>query len=451
MIKPSLPKGTRDFTPREWAKRQKIIDTLRQIFERYGFEPLETPAMEKLEVLTGKYGEEGDKLIFKILESGDFLSKVPEDLWQTRDSKKWTPHIARKALRYDLTVPLARFTAMHRHELTFPFKRYQIQPVWRADRPQRGRFREFLQCDADILGSPSLWQEAELIHLYNDAFEALGLPVSIRVNNRKILNALVEALGLAAFKKDLLTALDKLDKAGWQKVEAEWAEVGIPSDQLEKLKDLLSAEGTNFERLQRLEEVVSDSRGIEEMRTLLEYADDLSHARLRFDPTLARGLDYYTGTIMEVGATDTALGSLGGGGRYDDLTGIFGLKDVSGVGISFGLDRIYLAMEEAGLLDEVPVPGPRVLAVNFGGNEAKKAWETVRALRKRGIPADFYPVKAKLKKQFQYADKKGIPYVLADGEDEIRKGIHNLKDMRTGTSREVDFEELVKILKSPDA
>ncbi len=452
MSKVSLPKGMRDFMPGPLARRHFIIDTIKDYFERYGFAPIETPAMEKLSTLTGKYGDEGDRLIFKVLNSGDYLRKAPQDVLDRKDSRKLTSHIAEKALRYDLTVPLARFTVQHRNELVFPFKRYQIQPVWRADRPQKGRFREFYQCDADILGSRSLWQDAELVHLYDDVFTALQIPVDIRINNRKILTGLVEALQIRDKEQAFLTALDKWDKIGAEGVRDEMEKAGIPADIFEKF--LQAAQSSQDEQIKVLAELFTASetgrKGLEELQTVMERVkiEGLQKSDLIFDLTLARGLDYYTGSIFEVRARGVQMGSIGGGGRYDDLTGIFGMPDVSGIGISFGLDRIELVMDELGLLDDVQAVKPQVLFLNFGEAEARFAWPLIQQLRRQGIRAELYPDAVKLRKQMQYADKRNIPYVVMIGDREMENRRFVLKNMTEGTQQTYSIDQLYEKIKA---
>ena len=453
MSKVSLPKGTRDFSPEILRKRRKILDVIRHYFELYGFQPIETPAFEKLSTLTGKYGDEGDRLIFKILNSGNYASKVPGEIWQSRDVKKITPYISERALRYDLTVPFARYVVQHRNELVFPFKRYQIQPVWRADRPQKGRFREFYQCDADVVGSRSLWQDAEFVRLYADVFNELRIPAEIHINNRKILAGFAEVFGLENRLTEFTVILDKLDKIGKEGVEAEFKKAGFSDLELQRMEGLWQQGLSNAGKLAFLKEKLKESetgmQGVAELETVLNRlnAEDLRPAVLTVDWTLARGLDYYTGSIFEVRARDVSVGSIGGGGRYDDLTGIFGLKDVSGIGISFGLDRIYLVMEELGLFDDVKPSAPQVLLVNFGEAEATKAFDTLQKLRQAGISAEMYPDKAKMKKQMQYADKRRIPYVIIIGEDELEKDYFTLKNMTEGSQEKIKFDELIRKLK----
>lgn len=420
--KPGIPKGTRDFSPAEIAKRTYIFDIIKKQFKLFGFQPIETPSFENSETLMGKYGEEGDRLIFKILNSGDYLSKISDEMYDSKDSTKIATHISEKALRYDLTVPFARYVVMHQNDITFPFKRYQIQPVWRADRPQKGRFREFFQCDADVVGSQSLWQEVEFIQLYDAVFKELGLQgVTVKMNNRKILSGLAEVIGAQDKLIDFTVALDKLDKIGAEGVKNEMLSKGISEEAIEKVQPLFSFTGDNSEKLGKLKLMLADSsigmQGIQELEFIVSAIDTLGllQASLEIDVTLARGLNYYTGAIFEVAAPkNVAMGSIGGGGRYDDLTGIFGLKDVSGVGISFGLDRIYLVLEELGLFPENVNENIEVLCINFGEVEAMASMKMVTSLRALGIRAELYPDTAKMKKQMSYADRKGIPMVFDD-------------------------------------
>ncbi|RAV27872.1 histidine--tRNA ligase [Sinomicrobium soli] len=452
--KPGIPKGTRDFSPAEVARRNYIIAVIRKQFELFGFQPIETPSFENSSTLMGKYGEEGDRLIFKILNSGDYLGKVDDKLYAQKDSLRMTANISEKALRYDLTVPFARYVVQHQNEIDFPFKRYQIQPVWRADRPQKGRFREFYQCDADVVGSQSLWQEVEFVQLYDTVFTALGLKgVTIKLNNRKILSGIAEVIGAKDKLIDFTVALDKLDKIGEDGVKREMREKGIAEDAIARVQPLFGLEGTIADKLEQLSGLLHTSeegkRGVEELRficdTIAEYG--LQTAVLDLDVTLARGLNYYTGAIFEVAApAGVAMGSIGGGGRYDDLTGIFGLKGISGVGISFGLDRIYLVLEELNLFPEAVTLTSRALFINFGEEEARYGLRALMALRKQGIRAELYPDSAKMKKQMQYADKRGIPYTVLTGENEIREGHYTLKNMETGEQKAVTLQELGAIL-----
>ena len=449
-MKPSIPKGTRDFSAATLAKRNFIFNTIKNTFEIFGFAPIETPSFEKSETLMGKYGEEGDRLIFKILNSGDFLAKVDSQLLQEKDSSKITPKISEKALRYDLTVPFARYVVQHRNEITMPFKRYQMQPVWRADRPQKGRFREFYQCDADVVGSRSLWQEVEFIQLYDKVFDTLGLTdISIKINNRKILAGMAEVIGAEDKLIAFTIALDKLDKIGKEGVEKELIQKGISPDAIEKLQPLFAFSGDNKQRISQLKKLLEQSeigkKGIEELQFVVDKiaALQLNIARLEVDITLARGLNYYTGTILEVVANTVKIGSIGGGGRYDDLTGIFGLKDLSGVGISFGLDRIYLVLEELNLFDQVTLAKPDMLFINFGDDEALYALQAIKKLRDSGVRAELYPDNVKMKKQMSYADKRNIQYVIMSGADEMASESYTLKDMFSGEQKKVSLQDLL--------
>ncbi|WP_339627496.1 histidine--tRNA ligase [uncultured Maribacter sp.] len=438
--KPSIPKGTRDFTPSEIAKRTYIFDSIKRNFQTFGFQPIETPSFENSETLLGKYGEEGDRLIFKILNSGDFISKVDDVTYSSKNSTSIAPKIAEKALRYDLTVPFARYVVMHQNELDFPFKRYQIQPVWRADRPQKGRFREFFQCDADVVGSDSLLQEVELIQLYDAVFSDLKLEgTTIKMNNRKILAGIAEVIGAKHLLIDFTVALDKLDKIGEEGVKKEMLAKGISADAIEKAAPLFEPQGSNVDQLNRLDSLLKDSvegqKGLEELRFIMETISilGLQSAKLAIDVTLARGLNYYTGAIFEVSAPKgVSMGSIGGGGRYDDLTGIFGLKDVSGVGISFGLDRIYLVLEELNLFPESVDKSLDVLCLNFGAKEALVSLKLVTELRKRGVMSDLYPSDVKIQKQFKYANNRKVPYVILLGAEELENNSFVVKYMESG-------------------
>ncbi len=438
--KPSIPKGTRDFTPTEIAKRNYIFDIIKNNFETYGFQPIETPSFENSETLLGKYGDEGDRLIFKILNSGDFISKVDAVTYSSKDSNTIAPKITEKALRYDLTVPFARYVVMHQNELDFPFKRYQIQPVWRADRPQKGRFREFFQCDADVVGSDSLLQEVELIQLYDAVFSDLKLDgVTIKMNNRKILAGIAAVIGAQDLLIDFTVALDKLDKIGEEGVKKEMLAKGISESAIEKAAPLFEPQGSNVEQLLRLEHLLQGSeegkKGLEELRFIMETIAvvGLQSATLAIDITLARGLNYYTGAIFEVSAPkEVDMGSIGGGGRYDDLTGIFGLKDVSGVGISFGLDRIYLVLDELNLFPKSVDRTLDVLCLNFGAKEALASLKLVTVLRKKGVLADLYPSDTKLQKQFKYANNRKVPYVILLGAEELNSNSFVVKHMESG-------------------
>ena len=452
--KPSIPKGTRDFSPAEVAKRNYIFSTIKTNFEKFGFQPIETPSFENSETLMGKYGEEGDRLIFKILNSGDYLAKADAGLLENRDSLKLTSHISEKALRYDLTVPFARYVVQHQNEIEFPFKRYQIQPVWRADRPQKGRFREFFQCDADVVGSNSLWQEVELVQLYDSVFSQLGLAgVTIKINNRKILSGIAEVIGASDKLIDFTVALDKLDKIGEDGVKKEMLEKGISEEAIVKVQPLFNFTGTISEKIQKLADLLASSeegvKGVNELQFICDNVSTLGlqTAFLDLDVTLARGLNYYTGAIFEVSAPKgVAMGSIGGGGRYDDLTGIFGLKNMSGVGISFGLDRIALVIEELGLFPETVLATSKALFLNFGDQEALYAMHAIGKLRKSGIKVELYPDNTKIGKQFQHADKRGIPFAILVGEEEINANEFTLKNLASGEQQKVDFETLVTLL-----
>ncbi len=449
--KPSIPQGTRDFSPLEVQRRNYIMNTIKKYFEQYGFMPIETPSFENSDTLLGKYGEEGDRLIFKVLNNGAYLSKVkPEDLAE-QDEKSLTPQISDRALRYDLTVPFARYVVQHQNEITFPFKRYQMQNVWRADRPQKGRFREFTQCDADVVGSTSLYQEIELIKLYDTVFTALNLTgCTIKINNRKILAGIAEMIGAEDKLIDFTVALDKLDKIGIEKVKEEMLSKGINAVALEKLHPVFTLEGDYAQKLATMQDLLKESaigmKGVEELTFIHENMQQLplTGTNLDLDITLARGLNYYTGCIFEVAApAGVSMGSVGGGGRYDDLTGIFGLKDVSGVGISFGLDRIYLVMEELGLFPDSVRAGVDVLFLNFGMQESRVALGELFRFRESGINAELYPDEAKMKKQMAYADRNDIPFVILIGEDEIKTGKLTLKDMKTGKQETLDAETII--------
>lgn len=453
--KPSIPKGTRDFSSQEVAKRQYIISTIKKHFEHFGFQPIETPSFENSETLIGKYGEEGDRLIFKILNSGDYLSKADETLLTDKNSTKLTAQISEKALRYDLTVPFARYVVQHQNELEFPFKRYQIQPVWRADRPQKGRFREFYQCDADVVGSKSLWQEVELIQLYDAVYSDLGIEgVTIKINNRKILSGIAEVIGAADKLIDFTVALDKLDKIGEDGVKKEMIEKGIAEEAIAKIQPLFSFHGTFADKIAQLSTMLTSSeegmKGVEELTFICNAIESvgLKTATLTLDVTLARGLNYYTGAIFEVAAPETVkMGSIGGGGRYDDLTGIFGLKNMSGVGISFGLDRTYLVVEELGLFPETVTSTSKVLFMNFGDAEMNFNLKAIAQLRAAGIKAEFYPDKAKMDKQFKFAEKKGIPFVVIVGSQEMENNHFALKNLTTGTQETFTIDQLIEALK----
>lgn len=448
--KPSIPKGTRDFSPAEVAKRNYIIQAIKKHFETFGFQPIETPSFENSDTLMGKYGEEGDRLIFKILNSGDFISKVDDVTYSSKNSTSLTPKITEKALRYDLTVPFARYVVMHQNEIDFPFKRYQIQPVWRADRPQKGRFREFYQCDADVVGANSLLQETEFVQLYDAVFTDLGLKgTTIKINNRKILSGIAEVIGAKHLLVDFTVALDKLDKIGEEKVKVEMMEKGISEAAIAKAQPLFSMSGTASEQLDQLKTLLADSEvgmlGVAELEEIISIVDmiGLQSTQLQLDVTLARGLNYYTGAIFEVAAPEgVSMGSIGGGGRYDDLTGIFGLPDVSGVGISFGLDRIYLVLEELDLFPDSLTTSLDVLCLNFGKKEGLATLKLVSSLRKAGLRADIYPTDAKVQKQFKYADKRGVPFVILLGEQELAEGNFVAKNMKTGDQKAYPLDDV---------
>jgi len=453
--KPSIPKGTRDFNPEQVAKRNYIFNTIKGAFETFGFQPIETPSFENSETLMGKYGDEGDRLIFKILNSGDFLAKSDAQAYAEKDSNKLTSSISEKALRYDLTVPFARYVVQHQSEIEFPFKRYQIQPVWRADRPQKGRFREFYQCDADVVGSKSLWQEVEFIQLYDTVFTALKLEgITIKINNRKILSGIAEVIGASDKLIDFTVALDKLDKIGEEKVKEEMLSKGISMEGISKLQPLFTLSGSFESQIESLKSILSSSeegkKGIEELAFINEAISELglSTANLQLDVTLARGLNYYTGAIFEVAAPKTVqMGSIGGGGRYDDLTGIFGLNNVSGVGISFGLDRIYLVLEELNLFPETVSKNIDVLFINFGDKEALFCLKAIKKLRTEGVNTELYPEADKMKKQMNHANKRAIPFVVLVGEEEMKSNVYTLKNMISGEQQKVSLDGLIKQLK----
>ncbi|WKN44047.1 histidine--tRNA ligase [Tunicatimonas pelagia] len=452
--KPTLPKGTRDFGPRQMAQRTYILDTIRTVFQKFGFQPLETPSLENLSVLTGKYGDEGDQLLFKILDNGNFLAKTTDTDYQQGVSAI-LPKIAGKGLRYDLTVPFARYVVMNQHEITFPFKRYQIQPVWRADRPQKGRYREFYQCDADVVGTDSLLCEAEIIRMLEEAFGQLGIEkYTINLNHRQILNGLVEVIGAQGKETDLLVAIDKLDKIGKEKVIGELQERGFSDESIQKIAPIFDLEGSTSEKLSTAQEIVRDSetgqRGIAELQEILALAQSLGStlSHIRFDLTLARGLSYYTGTIFEVKVQDATISSsISGGGRYDNLTGVFGLPGVSGVGISFGVDRIYDVMEDLGLFPTESQTGTQVLVINFDKELQSQVLPVLSQLRSEGIRAEMYPEAVKLKKQFGYADKKGIPYALVIGTNELESGEYSLKNFRNGEQQSLSLEAIIEHLR----
>ncbi len=435
--KTSIPKGTRDFSPLEMARRNYIFDTIKAVFKLYGFQQIETPAMENLSTLTGKYGEEGDKLLFKILNSGDFLAKANENDLSQKNSLKTTFQIAEKGLRYDLTVPFARYVVQYQSEINFPFRRYQIQPVWRADRPQKGRYREFYQCDVDIIGSNSLLNEYELIQIVDRIFTRLGIGVTVKINNRKVLAGIAETIGEADRIIDITIAIDKLEKIGLEKVNEELAEKGVSESAIQKLQPILKLSGDNEEKLNKIEQVIATSetgsKGVEELRTIFGFlkTGNIGTA-VELDLTLARGLNYYTGAIFEVKANDVQIGSITGGGRYDDLTGIFGLPDISGVGISFGADRIYDVMEQLNLFPKDQTISTKVLFVNFGKTEENYCLPLLEQVRRAGIASEIYPSEEKMKKQMNYANKKGVKFVVLAGEAEIANNEVTLKNMESG-------------------
>ncbi|MFG6427797.1 histidine--tRNA ligase [Lepagella muris] len=450
--KPSIPKGTRDFSPQEMSRRNYIFDTIKQVFRLYGYRQIETPAMENLSTLMGKYGEEGDKLLFKILNSGDFLKGVDDADIADRNLVKLTNKMCEKGLRYDLTVPFARFVVQYRGQLQMPFKRYQIQPVWRADRPQKGRYREFYQCDADVVGSDSLLNEIELLSMIDMVFKRLRVRVAIKVNNRKVLTGIAEMIGEADKIVDITVAIDKIDKIGIDNVNEELRSKGLTEEAIEKLRPLLEMKGSNAEKLDTLAGLLAGSetgmKGVEELRTVIDGIDSLGHdCEVELDVSLARGLNYYTGTIIEVKALDVQIGSITGGGRYDNLTGVFGMPGLSGVGISFGADRIYDVLNQLELYPESVSQSVKVLFVNFGDKEAVESMRIVKLLREQGVSAELYPDAAKMKKQMGYADSEGIPYVALIGESELESGTVNLKDMVSGTQEQLTPEALVARLK----
>jgi histidyl-tRNA synthetase len=452
MSQPSIPKGTRDFSPEEMAKRNYIFDTIREVYKLYGFRQIETPAMENLSTLMGKYGEEGDKLLFKILNSGDYLKDLSNDELLEKNSTRMATKISEKGLRYDLTVPFARYVVMHRNDITFPFKRYQIQPVWRADRPQKGRYREFFQCDADIVGSDSLINEVELIQIIDEVFSRFGIRVSIKLNNRKILSGIAEIIGESDKITDITVAIDKLDKIGLEKVNEELASKGISQDAINQLRPIILSQGTNEEKIDTLKTVLKESetgiKGTEELEFILNKLKITGVcSELELDLTLARGLNYYTGAIIEVKALDVQIGSITGGGRYDNLTGIFGLAGVSGVGISFGADRIFDVLNQLDLYPKDSIQNTRVLFVNFGEKEEAYILPLIAKIRQAGISTEIYPEAAKMKKQMSYADSNKIPFVAIIGEDEIYEDKITLKDMTSGEQKSLSIEECITIIR----
>ena len=447
-MKPSIPKGTRDFGPQEMARRNYIFNTIREVYELYGFQQIETPAMETLQTLMGKYGEEGDKLLFKILNSGDFLSKVSDEEFQERNALHLAARLCEKGLRYDLTVPFARYVVMHREELQLPFKRYQVQPVWRADRPQKGRYREFYQFDGDVVGSDSLLNEVELMQIVDTVFSRFGVRVQIKINNRKILSGIAEVIGAADKIVDITVAIDKLDKIGIDNVNAELREDGLTEEQIEKLQPIILLQGTNEEKLDTIAKVLADSetgmKGVEETRYILNVLSGSLKNELELDLTLARGLNYYTGAIFEVKALDVQIGSITGGGRYDNLTGIFGMPGISGVGISFGVDRIYDVLNQLDAYPKDAISSTRLLFINFGEKETAYCMPIAAQARQAGIRTEVFPDAAKMKKQMAYANQKQIPFVALAGDNEIAEGKVTLKDMTTGEQTMLTADELIK-------
>ncbi len=449
--KPSIPKGTRDFLPEVMVRRNYIFDTIKGVFKRFGFQPIETPSMENLSTLLGKYGEEGDKLLFRILNSGDFMSGVEQN-GETLQSEKIAGKICEKGLRYDLTVPFARFVVQYRDQIAFPFRRYQIQPVWRADRPQKGRYREFYQCDVDIVGSNSILNEAELVQIVDEVFNALKINVVLKINNRKVLAGIAEYIGKPDALVDITVAIDKLDKIGIDAVNAELAQKGLDETAIEKLQPILFMKGDAREKFAQLKSLMSGievgEKGIEELETLFDYIDDMNVGiEYELDLTLARGLNYYTGAIFEVKAKDVAMGSISGGGRYDNLTGIFGLQGVSGVGISFGADRIYDVLTELNLFPEKNGDITEVIFLNFGPKEERYCLPYLQQLRRNGVNAEIYPDSAKIQKQMKYADQRGIPVVVMAGEDEMNNKCFTVKFMKEGRQEKVSAENLIEIIK----
>ena len=451
MAKPSIPKGTRDFLPEEMRKRNYIFNTIKDVFALYGFQQIETPAMENLSTLMGKYGEEGDKLLFKILNSGDFLSGLTEEDYTNKNSNKAVSRLSEKGLRYDLTVPFARFVVQYREQIKFPFRRYQIQPVWRADRPQKGRYREFYQCDADIVGSDSLLNELELLQIANEVFKRFGIRVCIKLNNRKVLAGIAEVVGAPEKIVDITVAIDKLDKIGLEKVNQELLAKGLTEENVNKLQPILALSGNNNEKLAQLKDVLANSeiglKGVAELETLFGYTANLDFtAELELDLTLARGLNYYTGTIIEVKALDVQIGSITGGGRYDNLTGVFGVDGLSGVGISFGADRIYDVLNQLDLYPKTTVNQTQVIFLNFGEKEMEYCIPLLAQLRSAGISTEIYPDAVKFKKQMQYANDRNIPFVAIVGESEMAENVIMLKDMTTGNQEKVLINDIISKL-----
>ena len=451
--KPGIPKGTRDFSPVEMAKRNYIFNTIRDVFHLFGYQQIETPSMENLSTLMGKYGDEGDKLLFKIQNSGDYFNGITDEELLSRNAVKLASKFCEKGLRYDLTVPFARYVVMHRDEISFPFKRYQIQPVWRADRPQKGRYREFYQCDADVVGSNSLWNEVELVQMIDRVFGKFGVRVSIKINNRKILTGIAEIIGEADKIVDITVAIDKLDKIGLENVNAELASKGIPQEAIDKLQPIILLSGSNEEKLETLKTVLATSeaglKGVEESEFILKTVSALGvKSEVELDLTLARGLNYYTGAIFEVKALDVQIGSISGGGRYDNLTGVFGMDGMSGVGISFGADRIFDVLNQLDLYPKEAVNGTELLFVNFGDKEAAYCLPILTKVREAGVRAEIYPDASKMKKQMGYANDKQIPFVAIVGENEMNEGKLTLKNMTTGEQSLVTPDELLAVVKA---
>jgi histidyl-tRNA synthetase len=449
--KPSIPKGTRDFSPVEMNRRNYIFNSIKEVFQLFGFQEIETPSMENLSTLMGKYGEEGDKLLFKVLNSGDYLSKVNDDQFAEKNSVKLTSKISEKGLRYDLTVPFARYVVQHRNDITFPFKRYQIQPVWRADRPQKGRYREFYQCDVDVIGSNSLLNEVELIQIIDKIFTKLNLDTVIKLNNRKVLSGIAEVIGQPERIIDITVAIDKLDKTSLENVNEELSQKGVSDEAIKMLQPIIKLEGTNSEKLSKLRDILSASeigiKGVDELEKVFNYLDKVNvSTEVELDLTLARGLNYYTGAIFEVKSKEMQIGSICGGGRYDDLTGIFGLKDVSGVGISFGADRIYDVLESVNKFPESSISTTKLMFVNFGEKEEMYCLDILNKLRAEGVKSEIFPDAAKMKKQMTYANNKGIEYVALVGEDEMSEGVVTLKNMKEGTQEKLAPEKLISVL-----
>jgi histidyl-tRNA synthetase len=446
--KPSIPKGTRDFSTEEMQRREYIFDTIKQVFRLFGYQPIETPAMENLTTLLGKYGDEGDKLLFRILNSGDFLTGTTDEELTSRDSFKLSSKICEKGLRYDLTVPFARYVVQHREEIVFPFKRYQIQPVWRADRPQKGRYREFFQCDVDVIGSDSLLNEYELIRIIDDIFSRLKISIVIKLNNRKILSGISEFIGEGSRITDITVAIDKLDKIGLNAVNEELRSKGVSEEAVKKLQPVLALQGSNDEKLTKLERVLSHSvaglKGVEEMRTLFSYLNQVqTTGKVELDLTLARGLNYYTGAIIEVKSTDVSIGSVCGGGRYDNLAGVFGMEGVSGVGVSFGADRIYDVLKQLKLFGDSSISSSEVLVINFGGAETAYALNIADMLRNLSVRSELYPDPVKLKKQMSFADSRKIPYIIIAGDEEIKNNCVTVRNMNSGTQDIVPQSDLI--------